>query len=96
MLAHSPLSRFPRGLFVWIVVEGASASTIHFISTRKALCTNEVAKDLSTQRRRYSSIFKPSNRITCFPGWVIRRNFNFFFPLLTIFSSALQTQHLQL
>ena len=64
MLAHLSLSRFPKGSFVWIVIKGAGALTTPIGLTRKALHAHEAIKDLLTQIGRYSSILKPSNRIT--------------------------------
>ena len=45
MLAYLSLSKFPKGLFVWIAVEGASASAKPFSSIRKTSRTYEVAKE---------------------------------------------------
>ena len=45
MLAHSLLSRFPRGLFVWIAIEGANAPATSFGPTRKASRIDEASKE---------------------------------------------------
>ena len=45
MLAHLSLSKYPKGLFVWIAVEDANASAKPFNSTRNTSRTHEAAKE---------------------------------------------------
>ena len=54
MLAHLSLSRFSKGSFVWIAIEGVGALTTPIGPTRKALHAHEATKDILTQIRRYA------------------------------------------
>ena len=60
---------------------GCERSCYAFSLTRKALRTHKTIKNLSVQRRRYSSILEPFNWIAWIPSQVSRR---FFFPLHNI------------
>ena len=65
------LSRFPRGSFMWIVVEGVSSPTTPFGLTRKASSTHKAIKEgYFSTKKRFSSILKPSNQVTWIPEWV--------------------------
>ena len=68
MLTQSSISRFLRGSFVWVAIEGVSAPATLFDLTRKALLTHKTIKNLSVQRRRYSSILEPFNWIVWIPS----------------------------
>ena len=60
------LSRFPRGSFMWIVVEGVSSPTTPFGLTRKASSTHKAIKEgyFSTKKRfstAYCLLYRPRN-----------------------------------
>ena len=79
MLTQSSTSRFPRGSFVWIAIEGGSAPATLFGLTRKALRTHKTIKNLSVQEKGILLSLEPSNWITWIPSQVSRQFF--FFPV---------------